>query len=95
MLVAYYLIPALAFVESPHYGRDGDPFTGRIREVAHIKQDSHMVQLNLSLQLRGKAKRWFELELSHEDKTVLYTPANGVNAWIEALITTSYMTLLP
>ena len=61
-------------------------FVGRIREVADIKRDSHMVQLNLSLQLRGKAKRWFELELSHEDKAVLYNPINGISAWIDALI---------
>ena len=55
-------------------------FVERIREMTDIKRDSHMIQLNLSLQLRKKAKRWFELELSHENKTVLYNPANGTNA---------------
>ncbi|CAF9922809.1 hypothetical protein IMSHALPRED_005770 [Imshaugia aleurites] len=60
-------------------------FLGRIREVADLR-DSHTVQLNLSLQLRGKAKRWFELELSHDDKAILYNPANGTSAWTDALI---------
>ena len=60
-------------------------FAGRIREVAEIR-DPRLVQLNLSLQLRGKAKRWFELELSHADKSMLYDPANGVSAWIDALV---------
>ncbi|CAF9924082.1 hypothetical protein IMSHALPRED_006092 [Imshaugia aleurites] len=45
-------------------------FVERIREMTDIKRDSHMIQLNLSLQLRKKAKRWFELELSHENKTI-------------------------
>ena len=60
-------------------------FAGRIREVAEIR-DPRLVQLNLSLQLRGKAKRWFELELTHADKSVLYDPANGISTWIDALI---------
>ena len=60
-------------------------FVERIREVADIR-DPHIVQLNLSLQLRGKVKRWFELELTHDDKSVLYTLANNVTAWIDALV---------
>ena len=60
-------------------------FAGRIREVAEIR-DPRLVQLNLSLQLRGKAKRWFELELTNADKSVLYNPANGISTWIDALI---------
>ena len=60
-------------------------FVGRIREVAEIR-DPRLVQLNLSLQLRGKAKRWFELELTQADKSYLYDPANGLSAWINALI---------
>lgn len=60
-------------------------FADRIREVAEIR-NPRLVQLNLSLQLRGKAKRWFELELNHADKALLYDPANGVSAWINALI---------
>ena len=60
-------------------------FVGRIREVADIR-DPHTVQLNLSLQLRGKVKRWFKLELTHDDKSVLYVSANDVTAWIDALV---------
>ena len=60
-------------------------FVGRIREVANLR-DSHTVALNLSLQLRGKAKKWFELELTLDDRNFLYEPANGVQAWTDALI---------
>ena len=60
-------------------------FADRIREVAEIR-DPRLVQLNLSLQLRGKAKRWFELELSQADKAYLYHPANGITVWVSALV---------
>ena len=61
-------------------------FIDRIRELVHSKKDPHMIQLNLSLQLRNKAKRWFELELTQQDKSTLYAPVNGVSAWIDALV---------
>ena len=60
-------------------------FINRIREVAELR-DLRTVQLNISLQLRGKAKQWFELELTHADHSALYDPANGIEEWIERLV---------
>lgn len=49
-------------------------------------RDLRIVQLNISLQLRGKAKHWFELELTQPDHSALYDLANGIEEWIERLV---------
>ena len=56
-------------------------------QVAEIRGHA-LVQLNVSLQLRGIAKDWYEVELSSSDKT-MFSEARGIQTWVNAL-TSSY-----
>ena len=42
--------------------------------------------MNVSISLREKAKRWYEVELSDSDRSTLSNPTNGIGAWTMCLI---------
>ena len=59
-------------------------FTNRMHQVAELR--GHLlVQLNVSLQLRGLAKNWYEMELNDSDKAML-SGARSIQIWTNALI---------
>ena len=59
-------------------------FTDRMHQVAGLR--GHLlVQLNVSLQLKGLAKSWYEMELGPSDKAML-CEARSIHAWVNALI---------
>ena len=59
-------------------------FTDRMHQVAGLR--GHLlVQLNVSLQLRGLAKSWYEMELGPSDKAML-CEARSIHAWVNTLI---------
>ena len=55
-----------------------------MHQVAALRGDL-VVQLNVSLQLRGLAKDWYEVELGTSDKT-MFSEARGIQTWVNALI---------
>ena len=57
-------------------------FTDRMYQVAALRGNL-LVQLNVSLQLRGLAKSWYEMELGASDKAML---SGSLHAWVNALI---------
>lgn len=58
-------------------------FIDRVNQVAGLR-GHRLVQLNLSLQLKGAAKAWYEVELGYNDKSIL-CEAPSIQAWINAL----------
>ena len=65
--------------------RDVYSFVERINEVTDFR-GAPIVQTNIFLALRGKAKTWYEMELSSNEKANLRRPSSGINAWTSLLI---------